>query len=113
SLQLVLGVAITTVGWVSVTFLTRPTAPATLQSFYDRIHPFAYGWRRAVQTRPDDDSLTAALASWFLGCVVVYGALIGTGFGVYGQMGLAALCLSVAAAAALGLFRTVARVKFE
>ena len=30
SLQLVLGVLITTVGWLTVTFLTPPTEPATL-----------------------------------------------------------------------------------
>src|SRR5207249_3227413 len=35
--QLVIGVAITTVGWLAVTFATPPTDRATLQTFYDRI----------------------------------------------------------------------------
>lgn len=113
SLQLVAGVAITTLGWLTVTFLTQPTSIAKLQSFYDRVHPFDYGWRRAVTTRPDDDSFTAALASWFLGCIAVYGTLFGTGFVLYGQRGIGAFCLAVAAGAAYGLFRTMGRVKFE
>jgi Na+/proline symporter len=113
SLRLVLGVAITTAGWLTVTLLTAPTPTATLQSFYDRIRPFAFGWRRAVTTKPDQDSITAALACWFLGCIVVYGTLFGTGFGLYGRMGLAAVCLTIAAGAAYGLFRTLPRVRFE
>jgi hypothetical protein len=98
---------------MAVTFLTAPTPTATLQAFYDRIRPFAWGWRRAVATRADDDSFTAALASWFLGCGVVYGTLLGTGFALYGRAGLAALCLTIAIAAAYGLFRTLPRVRFE
>ena len=113
AVQLVVGVAITTLGWFSVTLLTAPTPTATLQAFYDRIHPFGFGWRRAVTTRPDNDSFTAALACWFLGCSVVYATLFGTGFALYGRMGIAALLLAVAAAAAYGLFKTLPRVKFE
>jgi Na+/proline symporter len=113
AVQLVVGVAITTTGWFAVTLLTAPTPTATLQNFYDRIRPFAFGWRRAVRTQPDNDSFTAALACWFLGCVVVYGTLFGTGFGLYGRMRLAALCLTVAAAAGYGLFRALPRVRFE
>jgi Na+/proline symporter len=40
SLMLVLGVAITTAGWLSVTLVTPATDAATLQAFYDRIRPF-------------------------------------------------------------------------
>jgi Na+/proline symporter len=111
---LVLGVAITTVGWLTVTFLTPPAHPATLQAFFDRIRPFPYGWRAAVTIGVSQpDSLTAGVACWFLGCVVVYGALFATGFGLYGRWGLA---LGLAAAAALGaaaLFRILPRVRFE
>ena len=114
SLQLVIGVAITTIGWLLVTFLTRPAAAATLQAFYDLIRPFGRGWRAAVRLRPDaDDSPAAALASWFLGCVVVYGALFGTGFLLYGKLVPGFACALVAAIAGVGLFRTMAKVRFE
>src|SRR5205807_2360803 len=39
TVQLVIGVAVTTAGWLAVTFLTPPTDRATLQAFYDRIRP--------------------------------------------------------------------------
>ena len=39
STQLVIGVAITTVGWFAVTMLTPPTDAATLRRFYEEIRP--------------------------------------------------------------------------
>ena len=112
SLELVVGVAITTAGWLTVTFLTRPTDGDTLRRFHERIQPLGPGWRGAgLETPPDPgDSLSAAFLAWFLGCVVVYGALFGTGYALYGRGGLASLCLAVAAVAAIGLMRVFPRV---
>ncbi|MGB5302365.1 MAG: sodium:solute symporter family protein, partial [Gemmatimonadota bacterium] len=71
SLQLVIGVALTTAVWLGVTFATAPTDTATLQDFYDRIRPFGRGWARVVQVddTPARGSVTAALTCWLLGCV--------------------------------------------
>jgi solute:Na+ symporter, SSS family len=114
ALQLVAGVAVTTAGWLMVTFLTAPTAADRLQEFYDRIRPFPAGWRRAVAVgEGSGDSFTAAIACWFFGCAVVYGALFGTGFAIYGQGNAAAASLVVAVVAGFGLFRMLPRVKFE
>ncbi|MGB5526189.1 MAG: sodium:solute symporter family protein [Gemmatimonadota bacterium] len=115
SLQLVIGVALTTAVWLGVTFATAPTDTATLQDFYDRIRPFGRGWARVVQVddTPARGSVTAALTCWLLGCVVVYAALFGTGYLLYGRPGLGALFLGTSALAALGLFRTLPRVGFE
>jgi hypothetical protein len=114
SIALVIGVGITTGGWLAVTFLTPPDETATLQTFYDRIRPFPYGWRKAVRTQATgQDSLPAALACWFLGCVVVYGALFATGFAIYGRARLATGLALVAAFAAAGLFRALPKVRFE
>ena len=108
--QLLLGVAATTAVWLGVTMVTRPTHAAVLQSFYDRVRPFAPGWRRAVETRPDEPgSVTAALLAWMLGCVAVYAALFGTGMALYGR-GLEALAFGAAALlAGYGLFRLLPR----
>jgi solute:Na+ symporter, SSS family len=111
---LLIGVALTTVGWVTVTLLTPPAATATLQSFYDQIRPFGHGWRKVVRTQAvEQDSPAAAFACWFLGCVVVYGALFGTGFLLYGRTGPGVLCVAAALLGALGLFRMLPRVTFE
>jgi SSS family solute:Na+ symporter len=113
SLKLLLGVAITTVVWLTVTLLTPPTERATLQAFYDRIRPFSWGWRRAVETGPTEGSFTAALSCWFLGCAVVYAALFGTGFALYGRVEIATACFAIVAVAAMALFRKLPQVGFE
>ncbi|MFQ5704441.1 MAG: sodium:solute symporter family protein [Gemmatimonadales bacterium] len=107
STMLVLGVAITTTAWLAVTFATQPTDRQTLQSFYDKIKPMGRGWKRVVRTdaADRDSTLSASLLSWFLGCVVVYSALFGTGYLLYGKLPIGLTCLTVGAAAAAGLFR--------
>ena len=115
SLELVIGVALTTAVWLSVTFATAPTDTQTLQGFYDRIRPFGRGWARVVNTsdEPAGGSVTAALTCWLLGCVVVYAALFGTGYTLYGRPGFGGIFLAFSALAALGLFRMLPRVGFE
>jgi Na+/proline symporter len=112
---LVIGVALTTVGWIAVTFLTPPTEHAVLQSFYDRIRPYPAGWRRAVDTRgasAEDHNIAASFLAWFLGCVAVYAALFATGYLLYGQQGIGLLCAAVAVASAYALWRVIPHVGF-
>jgi Na+/proline symporter len=115
SLALVLGVAITTVGWVTVTFLTPPTERRTLQNFYDTIRPFGSGWRRAVvtATEPAEESMATSFLSWFLGCVVVYATLFGTGYLLYGRYLIASVCFSVLVVAGAALFKALPKVGFK
>lgn len=114
SMQLVIGVAITTIGWLTVTLLTPPTDRTRLQSFYDKIRPFDRGWRKAVQTSDGaSGSISAAFLCWFLGCLVVYAALFGTGYFLYGNVVVGLLCAAVVAAGGVALFKTLPRVGFE
>ena len=115
SAQLVAGVVITTIGWVLVTFGTAPTDRTTLQTFYDRIHPIGPGWRAGVTTKAPDpgESITAAFLCWFLGVAVIYTALFGTGYVVYGRVLPGVVCFGGTAAAAWGLFRALPRVGFK
>ena len=75
-------VAVTTVVWLVVTFVTRPETDATLVAFYRRTRPSRLGWgpvaARAPDVRPSTDGL-ANLLDWVAGCVLVYGALFGVG----------------------------------
>ncbi|MEK7381564.1 MAG: Na+:solute symporter, partial [Gemmatimonadota bacterium] len=109
---LVVGVAITTAGWLLVTFMTRPTDQATLQTFYDKIRPAGRGWRKAVITDPSEPQgqLSAALLAWFLGCVVVYGALFATGSLLYGHLLSGSSAAIVSLGAAVALVRILPRV---
>jgi Na+/proline symporter len=106
---LIVGVALTTVGWLAVTMATPPTTREVLQSFYDRIRPLGRGWARVVDTHgaPVRENVTAMVLCWFLGCVVVYGALFATGSLLYGRW-LPGLSFAAAAAVAgVQLFRTL------
>jgi SSS family solute:Na+ symporter len=111
--QLVAGVAVTTVGWMLVTFLTRPASRETLQSFHDHIRPMGPGWAGAgihLGAPDPSESPSAAFLAWFLACVVVYGAVFGVGYLLYGRTSGALICLATAAAAGWGVMRTLPRV---
>lgn len=111
--SLILSVAATTVVWVVVTFVTRPTDRETLRRFYRLIRPFGPGWkaiRRETGLGPSPDSLPHAFLGWVLGCAVVYAALFGTGAFLYGRIGQGAVCLAVFLAGGAGLAWVLARM---
>jgi SSS family solute:Na+ symporter len=114
SAALLIGVAITTFGWLAVTFLTRPTDRTVLQSFYDRIRPAPAGWRAAVDTRGETEGgdMAASFLAWFLGCVAVYAALFATGYLLYGRLEIGLPCVAVAMLAGYALWRVIPRVGF-
>jgi len=112
--QLLVGVGITTVVWLAVTFMTPADDTRTLQAFYDKIRPFPRGWRAAVDTTDRaPGSASAAFMAWGLGCLTVYSALFGTGMALYGRGAQAIGFFVAAAAAGYGLFRTLPKIGFE
>jgi Na+/proline symporter len=112
TVRLLLGVAITTAGWVTVTLLTRPADRATLQAFYDKITPIEQGWQNGVDTSRGGEPMDvrAAIAAWFLAIVAVFSALFGTGYVLYGRLLMSGMCLVILAIAVGGLFRVFPRV---
>jgi Na+/proline symporter len=114
SVALLIGVAITTVGWVAVTMVTPPTDRVTLRRFYEQIRPAGRGWRHVLgdDLPESNESLAPAFACWFLGCAGVYAALFAVGSALYGNAGAAALFVAIGVAAVFGLFRFLPRVQF-
>jgi Na+/proline symporter len=115
SIQLIIGVAITTVGWLSVTLVTQPASSETLKSYYAAIRPFGKGWRRILSLEPEArepglSPVAAGFLGWFLGLATIYGALFGVGYVLYGSMALGVTCLVVAAVALVGIFRVLPKV---
>jgi len=111
--ELLAGVAVTTMGWLAVTMVTPPADSKTLQHYYDKIRPLGKGWQYVVDTSKtarDRGSVTALFLAWFLGCVLVYGALFGTGYVLYGQLPAATLALAFSVAAGVWLFRLLPRL---
>ena len=111
SMQLLITIAITTVCWVTVTFMTNPVDDATLVAFYHKVRPAGPGWARIramANAEPSPDSLPTQLLGMVCGVTWVYAALFGTGNLLYGHMGQAALCGVVFVASSYGLFKTAA-----
>lgn len=90
--QLLIGVGITTVSWLAVTFMTKPTDQATLESFYTKIHPGGPGWEPVASNLPADvtvnadSNMTLRVAAVFIGAVGIYSVLFATGFYLYGNL---------------------------
>ena len=107
--KLVLGILVTTVGWVAATFATRPTDTATLQNFYTTTRPGGPGWKPVVSTLPQpistdhDGQLPLRILAMLVGAVAIYSVLFATGFYLYGNMVGALAAGLVAAAAITGL----------
>ncbi len=101
-------VGVTTVVWIVTTFLTKPTDPERLRSFYSLVRPPGPGWNkvRAETGLPaSSDSIAQMLLGWVLGVSFVYAALFGTGSFLYGQMLQAAVWAGVFVVSAVLLVR--------
>jgi Na+/proline symporter len=91
-------VALTTIAWLLVTFITKPTDNETLQNFYRRVHPGGWGWKRIAKTLPEvqgDSGYGGLLVDWFAGVVLVYAVLFGVGQFIFGDVGKGLLLLLV------------------
>ena len=96
-------VAITTVVWVIVTFITKPTKDETLDHFYRRVHPGGPGWNKISQRHPDvepDKGMLALFFDWMAGVALVYLVLFGVGYLLFYETSSAILCFLGAAVAA-------------
>jgi hypothetical protein len=112
-ISLIASVAVTSVVWILVTFLTRPADRATLENFYRLVRPFGRGWediRRSTGVSASADSLPSCLLGWALGCTLVYSALFGTGNFLYGRNAQALVCLAPFCVSLAGLIWLLPRI---
>ncbi len=77
----------TTIIWLLVTFLTSPTDEAVLFSFYKKIHPGGFLWKKISSRLPgvkSDSSFLRMFINWLFGVLLVYSILFGTGKLIFG-----------------------------
>ena len=103
--KLLIGVTITTVVWIIVTLISRPTELGRLKAFYMLIQPHAHGWKPVINEMADneldqliinDHSLSQELLLIFLSCLFVYCSLFGIGYLLYGASFPATISLLLA-----------------
>ncbi|TVQ67854.1 MAG: sodium:proline symporter [Balneolaceae bacterium] len=109
-------VGITTVVWLLVTFLTKPSDRKTLTTFYRRVRPGGPGWAPLVKENPDvnsDGSLWPLLGNWVAGVIMVYMALFGFGHFLFGNYGYFFLCLAIGLVALAWLYMDLSKRGFD
>jgi Na+/proline symporter len=107
---------LTTIAWLVVTFLTRAESNATLVSFYRRVHPTVYGWKRIAKLAPElpeVKDMAGNAFNWLMGVILVYGCLFGIGKLVFQQWGQGILLLALAAVAGYLIFWDLSRRGWE
>ena len=102
----------TTLAWVLATFVTPAEPEEKLLSFYRRVHPTIYGWKRVAALAPDMAEvrdLGSNAFDWVMGCVMVYGTLFGIGKIIFGAWIAGLLLLACAALSGYLIFWDLSR----
>ena len=101
SVIMLITVAISTVVWLIVTYMTKPESDATLDTFYHRVRPGGRGWRRiAARLGYGDEGIEGGAitwSNWVAGVAAVYTSLFGIGKLIFGETLTGVILLGVAA----------------
>lgn len=106
-------VGVTTVVWLAVTMLTRPTEASVLDAFYRRVRPTGF-WKGIAERHPDiitEGAFLSRLAGWLLGVLMIYSVLFLFGAVFFGTVGEMLLWLALAVTSALLLWYMLARLE--
>jgi len=95
--RLLIVMGITTVAWVSVTLLTKPTEASKCKEFQDKIHT----------SRHD---IAWGVLAMFLTCAAVYSAMFAAGYWIYGETVLAIVTTSTFAVSTAAVIPVVKRL---
>jgi Na+/proline symporter len=90
-------VALTTLSWLTVTFLTHPVSEETLRNFYRKIRPGGPGWKAVVDRAKADNiilikesdlrwDVPTGILCMMLGCVMIYSTLFAIGNLLYSNL---------------------------
>lgn len=114
--KLVIGILITTVAWVTVTYLTPPEGQELLARFCSRIRAGGPGWRKIERASnlpkiASEWDVPTGLLCMMIGCLAVWTALFGVGNLLYGNMMGAGVLLFIAVVSTALLMRMVSKIK--
>ncbi len=104
--KIVIGAILTTLVWIVATYLTPPDDDVTLRNFVKKVNPGGPGWKKyseGISTEPWP--VPNGILSMVLGCVAVYGFLLGVGQLIYGHTESGLMICGIGALASVGLFK--------
>ncbi len=108
--SLFLTAGITTVVWITLTFLTPATERSVLDAFYLKVRPGGPFWKPVEQrcgAGPSHAPFGRMLAAWVSGILLVYSALFSVGEFLIGTPGGGAAWAGVSLVSAFGVFFAV------
>lgn len=115
--RLLIGVGITTVAWLAVTFITRPEEDHVLKRFYEHVGPASVGWKPVLLRNPEiveeKGQLPFEIMLMVTGCFTVYSALFATGFWIYGNTLSGFVATMVAIAGSMIILMNTKKLRFR
>lgn len=114
--SLIIIVLWSTIIWLTVTYFTKPTDNEKLKSFYIKVHPGGWGWKKIAKQLPHikgDSEYGRLFANWLLGCLLVMLSLFGTGKIIFGEYTEALLFFIMAFIAAWLIYRNLKKTGWE
>jgi len=121
SWKMILGIIVTTVSWVAVTYMTEPVDERTLIEFCRKIRPGGPGWKKVeiaaraagLEAEPGGWNVPVGLLCMMLGCLMVWSALFGVGYLLYGRTLSGCVLVGVAAVSAGAMAKLMPKMKFS
>ncbi len=108
-------VAITTVVWLVVTFMTAPEPMEKLSEFYKRVYPAGPGWKpvaKETEMKEKHGEILPNFLNWILGIALVYSTLFGIGEIIFGEWTKAFIYVIVAAVSGVIMFWNLNRTNW-
>lgn len=102
--------------WISVTLLSRPTEEAVLISFYKKIHPGGIGWKKISNLLPDvksDKGYGYLFVNWIAGSLMVLSVLFAIGKLIFQNYFFALIYFSIAILCAMVIIRNMRKIGWK
>lgn len=102
--------AVSTIGWLTVTLLTRPVSNAKLEAFVKEVNPGGPFWRR-ISSRIDSEELpsgpplAASFSSFIAGAACLFSIVFGMGSLIFGSHLQGALLLAISVVMGFAVYR--------
>ena len=114
-------VAVTTILWLLITFITPSEDESVLRAFYKKTQPGGPGWAKiidkaqkdGVELLDDNETWTvpAGIVAMLLGCSMIYSIMFCTGYFIYGNLRLAFPLFSLAIVSGYLLIKIWGKIK--
>ena len=112
--QLIIGVGLTTIGWLLVAFYTKPTNKEKLKEFYLKVKPGGPGWRHIENELLEEGELREkelwdvpqAIIAMIAGSIMIYAMLFAFAYFIYEDLvkGIIFLCITLVSAFVLNKY---------